>query len=64
MTYASDVGDDDDLELVAVGLEELAQVARLALRAHGAAHGESSLEEGLDDPYSDVAVRACDKDLS
>ena len=64
MTYASDIGDDGDLELVAVGLEELAQVARLALRAHGAPDGVARLEEGLEDPDGDVAVRAGDEDLS
>ena len=64
MTHAGDVGDDDDLELVAVGLEELAQVARLALRAHGASNGEACLEETLDDPDGDVAVRAGHKDLA
>ena len=63
-TYLRDVPDDDGLELVAMLLEELAQVPSLALRAHGAAHGEPCLEEGFDDPYSDVAVRACDEDLS
>ena len=63
-TYLRDVLDDNNLEFVSIGLEDLTKVSGLALRAHGAAHGEPCLEEGFDDPYSDVAVRACDEDLS
>ena len=55
---------NDDLELVSVGLEEGAEVRGLALCAHGAPYGEAGLQEQLDDPYGDVAVRAGDEDLS
>ena len=64
VTHLGDIVHDNDLELVSVGLEELAQVARLALRAHGAPDGVARLEEGLEDPDGDVAVRAGDEDLS
>ena len=63
-TYLCNILYDDDLELVAMLLEELAQVPSLALRAHGASNGEACLEETLDDPDGDVAVRTGDEDFS
>ena len=62
--YLGDVIDNDDLELVAVRLEELAEVLRLALRAHSTAYCEALLEVGLHDPNGDITVRSGDKDLA
>ena len=56
--YLSDVLDDDNLELVAVGLECLAQVCRLALRADRATDRVALLKQGLHDPNGDIAVCA------
>ena len=62
--YLGDVIDNDDFELVAVRLEELAEVLRLALRAHRPSYSEALLELCLDDPDGNIAVGTGDKNLS
>ena len=62
--YLSDVLDDDNLELIAEGLERLAQVRRFALRANGATDRVALLKQGLHDPDGDVTVRAGNENLA
>ena len=62
--YLRDVFYDHNFKLVSKVLEQLAQMAGLALRADRPAHGEALVEEGFDDPYCNVAIRAGHKDLA
>ena len=59
--YLGDVIDNDDLELVAVRLEEVPEVWRLALRAHGTPYGITFLKEGLNYPDGNKTVGTGDK---
>ena len=63
-TNLGDVIDDRNLELIAVRLEDLAEVLGLALGAHSAAHGEAMLEVGLGDPDADETVCTGDEGLA
>ena len=63
-TYLRDVIDNYDFEFVAIRLEELAKVLRLALRAHRPSYGEALLEVCLDDPDGNIAVGTGNKNLS
>lgn len=45
-------------------VEVVTEKVRFLLRTHRSAHGESFLEENLDNPHGDVAIGPCNKDYS
>lgn len=63
LTYCSDVRDNDNFELVSVGLKEFLDVLRLALRAHGTPYGITFLKEGLNYPDGNKTVGTGDKNF-
>ena len=63
-TYHGHVLDDDDLNLVAVRLEECARVGSFGLRADGTTNGVALLQETLRDGHAREAVDTGEENLA
>ena len=62
-THFCNVFNDNNLKFISKWFEERPEMSSLALGADCTSDREALVEERLDDPDSDVTVRACDKDL-